>query len=127
MKIDLSKYPPGTQFKLKNGHTVTLIGKSVAIEDRYVLEYDDDGNIITRFEDGKHHTTSDYDIELVIQPDKYLVSFCRKNNTLDTEIVTEPQTLTAEYFLTNLQNKFTVGALGDSIPVKILSWSKIEE
>lgn len=127
MKIDLSKYPLGTEFKLRNGNKITLIGKSVAIEDRYVLEYSDDGTIITRFKDGKHQTTSDYDIELVIQPDKYLVSFCRKDNTLDTEIITEPQVLTAEHFLINLQNRFALGALGDSIPVKILSWSKIEE
>jgi hypothetical protein len=63
----------------------------------------------------------------VIQPDKYLVSFCRKDNTLDTEIITEPQALTAEHLLTNLQNRFALGALGDSIPVKVLSWSKIEE
>lgn len=127
MKIDLSKYPPGTKFKLKNGATVTLIGKSNAIEDRYIIEYDDDGNIVARSGDGKHRGSSDYDIESVIQPDKYLVSFCRKDNLLDTEIVREPQALTHEYFLNDLQGKFALGALGDSIPVKILSWSKIEE
>ena len=127
MKINLSKYPPGTKFKLKNGATVTLIGKSNAIEDRYIVEYDDDGNIVTRSGDGKHRGSSDYDIESVIQPDKYLVSFCRKDNTLDTEIITEPQALTAEHLLTNLQNRYALGALGDSIPVKVLSWSKIEE
>lgn len=126
MKIDLSKYPHGTKFKLRNGYTITLIGKSATIEDRYIMEYND-GQITTRFSDGKHQTTSDFDIELVIQPDKYLVSFCRKDNTLDTEIITEPQVLTAEYLLSNLQSRFALGALGDSIPVKILSWSKIEE
>ncbi len=127
MKIDLSKYPPGTKFKLRSGATVTLIGKSNAVENRYIVEYDDDGNIVTRSGDGKHRGSSDYDIESVIQPDKYLVSFCRKDNSLDTEIITEPQAFTAEYLLTNLQNRFALGALGDSIPVKILSWSKIEE
>ena len=127
MKIDLSKYPPGTKFKLKNGAIVTLIGKSNAIENRYIVEYDDDGNIVTRSGDGKHRGSSDYDIESVIQPDKYLVSFRRKSGVIDTEIVAEPQVLTSEYFLNNLQGKFTLGALGMSVPVKILSWSKIEE
>lgn len=127
MQIDLSKYQLGTKFKLKNGHTVILVGKSAAIEDRYILEYHDDGHIITRFRDGKHHTTSSYDIESVIQPDKYLVSFRRKSGVIDTEIVVEPQVLTSDYFLKNLHGKFALGALGMSIPEKILSWSKIKE
>ena len=127
MKINLSKYPPGTKFKSAKGDVITLIGKSSAIDDRYILEYDDGGQIITRYSDGKHETNSDYDIQSVIQPDKYLVSFCRKDDTLDTEIITEPQALTAEYLLNNLRDRFTLGGLGDSIPMKILSWSKIEE
>jgi len=126
MKIDLSKYPPGTKFKLCNEKIVTLIGKSF-VNGNYVIEYPN-GDLRSRNQEGKISSGhSEFNIASVIQPDKYLVSFCRKDNTLDTEIVTEPQTLTAEYLLTNLQNKFTVGALGDSIPVKILSWSKIEE
>lgn len=127
MKIDLSKYPPGTKFKLKNGAVVTLVGKSTTIDGRYILEYDDDGQIITRFGDGKHGTYSEYDIELVIQPDKYLVSFRRKSGVIDTEIVIGPQVLTDEYLLIDLKNKYTLGALGMSIPEKVLSWSKIEE
>ena len=126
MKINLSKYPPGTKFKSAKGHEITLIGKSSTIDDRYILEYDDGGQIITRYSDGKHETNSDYDIKSVIQPDKYLVSFCRKDNTLDTEIVVEPQSLTSEYLLNNLRDRFALGGLGDSIPMKILSWSKIE-
>ena len=126
MKINLSKYPPGTKFKSAKGDVITLIGKSSAIDDRYILEYDDGGQIITRYSDGKHETNSDYDIKSVIQPDKYLVSFCRKDNTLDTEIVVEPQSLTSEYLLNNLRDRFALGGLGDSIPMKILSWSKIE-
>ena len=126
MKIDLSKYPPGTKFKSAKGDVITLIGKSSAIDDCYILEYDDGGQIITRYSDGKHKTNSDYDIKSVIQPDKYLVSFCRKDNTLDTEIVVEPQSLTSEYLLNNLRDRFALGGLGDSIPMKILSWSKIE-
>ena len=126
MKIDLSKYPPGTKFKSAKGDVITLIGKSSAIDDRYILEYDNGGQVITRYRDGKHETNSDYDIKSVIQPDKYLVSFCRKDNTLDTEIVIEPQSLTSEYLLNNLRDRFALGGLGDSIPMKILSWSKIE-
>ena len=125
MKIDLSKYPPGTKLKLRNEKIVTLVGKSFA-NSNYMIEYSN-GDIGYRNQEGRHSTEPAWNVMSVIQPDKYLVSFCRKDNTLDTEIVTEPQTLTAEYLLTNLQNKFTVGALGDSIPVKILSWSKIEE
>lgn len=125
MKIDLSKYQPGTELKLRNEKIVTLIGKSF-VNDKYVIEYPN-GDIGYRNQEGRHSTTPELNVASVIQPDKYLVSFCRKDNTLDTEIVTEPQVLTSEYLLTDLQGKFALGALGDSIPVKILSWSKIEE
>lgn len=125
MKIDLSKYPPGTELKLCNGKRVTLIGKSFA-RDGYIIEHPN-GELGFRNQEGKCSPQSDVNIESVIQPDKYLVSFCRKDNTLDTEIVRGPQALTHEYFLTILQNRFALGALGDSIPAKILSWSKIEE
>lgn len=125
MKIDLSKYPPGTELKLRNGKIVTLIGKSF-VNDKYVIEYTN-GEIGYRNQEGKYPGTPELNIVSVIQPDKYLVSFCRKDNTLDTEIVTEPPILTSEYLLMDLQSKFALGALGDSIPVKILSWSKIEE
>ena len=130
MKIDLSKYPPGTKLKLKNGEIVFLIGKCYTKEheSEYVIEHNGWQALGYRRRDGTHPLCeSPQYIESVIQPNKYLVSFCRKDSTLNTEIITEPQALTAEYLLTNLQNRFTLGALGDSIPVKILSWSKIEE
>ena len=125
MKIDLSKYPPGTELKLRNEKIVTLVGKSYA-NSNYVIEYPN-GDIGYRNQEGRHSTKPELNVMSVIQPDKYLVSFCRKDNSLDTEIVKEPQALTHEYFLNDLQGKFALGALGDSIPVKILSWSKIEE
>lgn len=125
MKINLSKYPPGTKLKLRNEKIVTLVGKSFA-NDNYVIEYPN-GDLGYRNQEGKHSSKPELNVASIIQPDKYLVSFCRKNNSLDTEIITEPQALTAEYLLTNLQNRFALGALGDSIPFKILSWSKIEE
>lgn len=125
MKIDLSKYPPGTELKLRNEKIVTLVGKSYA-NSNYMLEYPN-GDIGYRNQEGRHSTRPELNVMSIIQPDKYLVSFCRKDNSLDTEIVIEPQALTHEYFLNDLQGKFALGALGDSIPVKILSWSKIEE
>ena len=125
MKIDLSKYPLGTELKLRNEKIVTLVGKSFA-NDNYVIKYSN-GDLGYRNQEGKHSTKPELNVMSVIQPDKYFVSFCRKDNTLDTEIITEPQALTSEHLLTNLQNRFALGALGDSIPVKVLSWSKIEE
>ena len=125
MKIDLSKYPPGTELKLRNEKIVTLVGKSYA-NSNYVIEYPN-GDIGYRNQEGRHSTKPELNVMSIIQPDKYLISFCRKDNSLDTEIVIEPQALTHEYFLNDLQGKFALGALGDSIPVKILSWSKIEE
>lgn len=125
MKIDLSKYPPGTKFNLCSGKIVTLIGKSFA-RDGYIIEHPN-GELGFRNQEGKCSPQSDVNIESVIQPDKYLVSFRRKNGLVDTEIVVEPQILTSEYFLSNLLSKFALGALGMSLPEKILSWSKIEE
>lgn len=130
MKIDLSKYPPGTKLKLNNGEIVFLIGKchTKDHESDYVIEHNGWQGLGYRRQDGTHpFCESPQYVESVIQPDKYLVSFCRKDNTLNTEIVMGPQALTHKYFLNNLLGKYALGALGDSIPVKILSWSKIEE
>lgn len=88
MKIDLSKYPPGTELKLCNEKIVTLVGKSYA-NSNYVIEYPN-GDIGYRNQEGRHSTKPELNVMSIIQPDKYLVSFCRKDNSLDTEIVTEP-------------------------------------
>lgn len=127
MKIDLSKYPPGTKFKLKNGKLAMLVGESPYRKGIYIVEYGDKGGHVDFSSLDGYIIFQDLHIESVIQPDKYLVSFCRKDNTLNTEIVMGPQALTHKYFLNNLLGKYALGALGDSIPVKILSWSKIEE
>lgn len=127
MKIDLSKYPPGTKFKLKNGQLAMLVGDSPYRKGIYIVEYGDKGGHVDFASQDGYIIFQDLHIESVIQPDKYLVSFCRKDNTLNTEIVMGPQALTHKYFLNNLLGKYALGALGDSIPVKILSWSKIEE
>ena len=126
MKIDLSKYQPGIKLKLCNGKIVTLIGKSFN-NNKYVIEYSE-GDLGYRNQEGEHSSKGELNVASVIQPDKYLVSFCRKDGTLDTQIVTDPQALTPEYLLIHLQGKSSLlRALGDKIPVKILSWSKIEE
>ena len=125
MKIDLSKYPPGTKFQLCNKKIVTLIGKSFA-KDGYIIEHSN-GELGFRNQEGKCSPQSDVNIESAIQPDKYLVAFRRKSGEIDTEIVVEPQVLKSDYFLKNLHGKYALGALGMSIPEKILSWSKIEE
>ena len=123
MKIDLSKYSPGTKFKSAKGDVITLIGKSSAIDDRYILEYNDGGQIITRYRDGKHETNSDYDIKSVIQPDKYLVSYKDQSDTIRTIVVIDPQSLTTDSFYESVKSVTS----GYRQPYDILSWSKIEE
>ena len=122
MEIDLSKYQPGTKFKLKNKAIITLIGKSVAVEDRYILEYDD-GQIVTRFGNGKHQSYSEWDIESVIQPNKYLVAYKDQSDTIRTIVVVNPQLLTIDYFYEAIKSVTN----GYRQPYNILSWSKIEE
>lgn len=122
MKIDLSKYPPGTQFKLAQGDTLTLIGKSVAKNDCYVLEYND-GTIVTRSQNGEHPTNSLISIKSVIQPDKYLVSYKDQSNIIRTITVVDPKSLTTDSFYEAI--KSVTG--GYRQPYDILSWSKIEE
>ena len=125
MNIDLSKYSPGTKFQLGNKKIVTLIGKSFA-KDGYVIEHPN-GELGFRNQEGKCSLQSDANIESVIQPEKYLVAFRRKSGVIDTETVVEPPLLTSNYLLLNLQEKFSEGKLGISVPEKILSWSKIKE
>lgn len=123
MEIDLSKYPPGTKFKSAKGDVITLIGKSFAIDDRYILEYDDGGQIVTRYRDGKYETNSDYDIKSVIQPDKYLVSYIDQSDITRTIIVVDPKSLTTDSFYEAIKSVTS----GYRKPYDILSWSKIEE
>lgn len=123
MEIDLSKYQPGTKFKLKNGAIITLIGKSVTVDDRYILEYDDDGQIITRFGNGKHQLVSDWDIKSVIQPDKYLVAYKDQSDITRTIVVVDPKSLTTDSFCKAIKSVTS----GYRQPYDILSWSKIKE
>lgn len=124
MQINLSKYPPGTKFKLKNGLVITLIGKSTVTENRYILEFNN-GQLTQRFKDGTHFALFDYDIESVIQPDKYLVAYCRKNGTIDTTIVISPAKVTYDCFFSMCCKNDSRFGLENTVD-KVLSWTKIE-
>ena len=122
MKIDLSKYPPGTKFKLYNEKIVTLIGKSFA-DDGYIIEYSD-GDLGHRNQEGKYSgNQSELNIESVIQPDKYLVSYKDLSDTIRTIVVVDPKSLTIDYFYESIKSVTS----GYRQPCDILSWSKIEE
>lgn len=134
MKIDLSKYPPGTRFKLKNGEVVILVGKS-QISNDYLVEcirdkyHISDGPAVTyRQQNGTAAVTTDeYDIESVIQsiiqPDKYLVSYKDQSDITRTIVVVNPQSLTTDSFYESIKSVTS----GYRQPYDILSWSKIEE
>lgn len=122
MKIDLSKYPPGTKFKLCNEKIVTLVGKSFA-DSGYIIEYTD-GDLGHRNQDGKYSgNRSELNIESVIQPDKYLVSYKDLSNTIRTIVVVDPKSLTTDSFYEAVKSVTTE----NRHPYDILSWSKIEE
>ena len=134
MKIDLSKYSPGTMFKLKNGEVVILVGKS-QISNEYLVEYIrdkyhiSDGPAVTyRQQNGTAAITTDkYDIESVIQSvtqsDKYLVSYKALSGIIRAIVVVDPKSLTIDAFYESIKSVTT----GDRQPYDILSWSKIEE
>ena len=134
MKIDLSKYPSGTKFKLKNGETVILVGKS-QISDDYLIEHirdkyhiPDCPAVTYRQRNGTAAaTTEKYDIESVIQsviqPDKYLVSYKDQSDTTRTIVVVGPKSLTTDSFYESIKSITS----GYRQPYDILSWSKIEE
>ena len=134
MKIDLSKYPPGTKFKLKNGETVILVGKS-QISDDYLIEHirdkyhiPDCPAVTYRQQNGTAAAkTEKYDIESVIQsviqPDKYLVSYKALSGIIRVIVVVDPKSLTTDAFYESVKSVTT----GDRQPYDILSWSKIEE
>ena len=130
MKIDLSAYPSGTKFKLKNGETVILVGKS-QISNDYLIEHIRDEYHIPncpavtyRQQNGTAATTTrEYDIASVIQPDKYLVSYQDQKDMIRTSVVVAPKPLTADSFYEYIESVTS----GYDKPYNILSWSKIEE
>lgn len=131
MKIDLSKYPPGTKFKLRNGKLAMLVGESPYRKGIYIIEYGDKGGHVDFSSRDGYIIFQDLYIESVIQPDKYLVFYLTKSKEFKTETILAPSVLTAETFLNAiiLLNSPKWECFGDDseYPVKILSWSKIEE
>ena len=126
MKIDLSKYPPGTKLKLKNGEIVFLIGKchTKDHESDYVIEHNGWQGLGYRKQDGTHpFCGSPQYVESVIQPDKYLVSYKDQSDTIRTIVVVDPQSLTTDSFYESIKSITS----GYRQPYDILSWSKIEE
>jgi hypothetical protein len=130
MKIDLSKYPPGTKFKLKNGETVVLVGKS-HISDDYLIEHIRDSYHIPdcpavtyRRQNGTAAaSTGKYDIESVIQPDKYLVIYQNHALEIHNIVIVDPKSPTED----DLYQQIWIKKEGHQRPKKILSWVKIEE
>ena len=123
MKIDLSKYPPGTKFKLQNGKLAMLVGESPYRKGIYIVEYGDKGGHVDFSSRDGYIIFQDLYIESVIQPDKYLVSYKALSGIIRTIIVVDPKSLTIDAFYESVKSVTT----GDRQPYDILSWSKIEE
>lgn len=123
MKIDLSKYPPGTKFKLENGQLAMLVGDSPYRKGIYIVEYGDKGGHVDFASQDGRIIFQDFYIASVIQPDKYLVSYKDLSDTIRTIIVVDPKSLTAYSFYESIESVTS----GFRKPYDILSWSKIEE
>lgn len=123
MKIDLSKYPPGTKFQLKNGKLAMLVGESPYRKGIYIVEYGDKGGHVDFSSRDGYIIFQDLHIESVIQPDKYLVSYKALSGIIHTIVVVDPKSLTTDSFYEAVKSVTT----GDRKPYDILSWSKIEE
>jgi hypothetical protein len=123
MKIDLSKYPPGTKFRLKNGKLAMLVGESPYRKGIYIVEYGDKGGHVDFSSLDGYIIFQDLHIESVIQPDKYLVSYKDQSDTTRTIVVVNPQSLTTDSFYEYIKSVTS----GYRQPYDILSWSKIEE
>lgn len=123
MKIDLSKYPPGTKFKLENGQLAMLVGDSPYRKGIYIVEYGDKGGHVDFASQDGLIIFQDLYIQSVIQPDKYLVSYKTLSGIIRTIVVVDPKSLTTDAFYEYIKSVTT----GDRQPYDILSWSKIEE
>jgi hypothetical protein len=123
MKIDLSKYPPGTKFRLKNGKLAMLVGESPYRKGIYIVEYGDKGGHVDFSSFDGYIIFQDLHIESVIQPDKYLVSYKALSGIIHTIVVVDPKSLTTDSFYEAVKSVTTENRQ----PYDILSWSKIEE
>lgn len=123
MKIDLSKYPPGTKFKLENGQLAMLVGDSPYRKGIYIVEYGDKGGHVDFASQDGYIIFQDLHIESAIQPDKYLVSYKALSGIIHTIVVVDPKSLTTDSFYEAVKSV----TAENRHPYDILSWSKIEE
>lgn len=123
MKIDLSKYPPGTKFKLENGQLAMLVGDSPYRKGIYIVEYGDKGGHVDFASQDGLIIFQDLYIQSVIQSDKYLVSYKALSGIIHTIVVVDPKSLTTDSFYEAVKSITTE----NRHPYDILSWSKIEE
>lgn len=134
MKIDLSKYLPGTKFQQRNKSKTPMILVGInPINHKYVVtwqspisgqthyqEYNQDGSLS---EIG--HLCQEHDLVELYPSDKYLVTYISINNELCTHIIKDPSILNEEHLIAQLYYCTDI-PYGKS-PKKVLSWSKIEE
>ena len=142
MKIDLSKYPPGTKFQQKNksktpmillgqnpiNHKYVVTWKSSISGKTHYQEYNQDGCLS---EVG--HLISDHNLIGLYPSDKYLISYLTEQDEVDTIVlpIANTKALNEAVLLPIISRK--TSSMLDMIPgcseraVKILSWSKIEE
>jgi len=134
MKIDLSKYPPGTKFQQRNkskipmiliginpiNHKYVITWKSPVTKNTHYQEYDQNGSLS---EVG--HLSPEHDLVELYPSDKYLVTYISINNEVCTHIIKDPSILNEERLIEQLY--YCTDIPYNKSPKKILSWSKIEE
>ena len=123
MKIDLSKYPPGTKFKLENGQLAMLVGDSPYRKGIYIVEYGDKGGHVDFTSHDGYIIFQDLHIESVIQPDKYLVTYQNHALEIHNIVIVDPKSPIED----DLYQQIWIKKEGHQRPKKILSWVKIEE
>ena len=134
MKIDLSKYPPGTRFQQRNkskipmiliginpiNHKYVITWKSPVTKNTYYQEYNQDGSLS---EVG--HLCPEHDLVELYPSDKYLVTYISINSEVCTHIIKDPSILNEEHLIAQLY--YCKDIPYNKSPKKVLSWSKIEE
>ena len=134
MKIDLSKYSPGTKFQQRNKSKTPMILVGInPINHKYVVtwqspitrktqyqEYNQDGSLS---EVG--HLCPEHDLVELYPSDKYLVTYISINNEVCTHIIKDPSILNEEHLIAQLYYCKDIHCRKS--PKSILSWSKIEE
>lgn len=134
MKIDLSKYPPGTKFiqNCNSGTEFTLIGKSF-LSDFYILEYKSNLSeticFVQYLQDGRFPSdtidAAQYNLLKPVNLEKYRVAFQTKNGEMDSRIVDLLPNCTIREMYNELYRQHTF--IQEARPFEVLSWCKIEE